>query len=417
MKTRIMSAITALIMLLHIPAVNGGMTIVSADETNETIVGTESGVNPCASGHDWGDWRGGGVPTCENEGSDSRTCRRNCGVAPETRSIAALGHLRNEAACNECTRCSSSALNRSCTESYPCINHIDHDGKGRIVDRNQPPSIFDFIEILNYLLKMNDSIILKDGVGSRAWYAALITPDAVEPTIMDGLEILLFIVGLQSHIGVNPVVQPPPPPITKPDFWYDDSTNGDRVGFWNKSTITVTAGTAGTVSPDFKLGARVGESLNQWSKALNIKFDISSSSSSNISIFGGRLSALQELHGSWPPNAAGLCEWNVARNPDRSLKVVDTFTVKGSKKEVFSYTMANLYIVQKSADDSWSQNQINLTKTVVTHELGHGLGFFGHVPRLSANSNDVMWWQEQPDFTLKANEKKHLRQVYDYYRS
>ena len=368
----------------------------------------------CENGHDWTSWSQKTPATCTSGNKEEMTCRRNCGVVPLTRvTIDALGHSRKTTNCKECSRCNITGLAQNCTKENPCTTHaVVINEKGRILDKNKPPSIFDALEILKYIIKM-PNVISKAGEGSREWNAALIVPNAAKPSIFDVLEIIKYIAYIPSRIDPDPKKVKEPPPPLKPNFWHDD---GHRVGYWNKKTLIVSAGTVGTVSPAFKLGTRVGESLGQWNKVLSTEFNTNSSANANINVYGGRLAALKEAHGSWPPNAAGLCEWNVERTSTGDLKPVGEFTFSGAKKSVYIYTMARIYVVQKSADDSWSNENINLTKTVMTHEFGHALGYFGHVPANSENNKDVMWWQEQTNFTLRDKEKRHLKQIYDYYR-
>lgn len=43
-------------------------------------------------GHDWGDWSESKAATCTDKGEESRSCKRDCGVEPQTRETDALGH-------------------------------------------------------------------------------------------------------------------------------------------------------------------------------------------------------------------------------------------------------------------------------------------------------------------------------------
>lgn len=70
-------------------------------------------------GHDWGEWTESEPATCTEKGEESRSCKRECGVAPQTRDTDPLGHgqwidykVVTEATCGadgvaqgECGRC------------------------------------------------------------------------------------------------------------------------------------------------------------------------------------------------------------------------------------------------------------------------------------------------------------------------
>jgi predicted Zn-dependent protease len=55
---------------------------------------------------------------------------------------------------------------------------------------------------------------------------------------------------------------------------------------------------------------------------------------------------------------------------------------------------------------------VNMLRNVTVHELGHTLGYYGH----SAEQSKTMARTESTIYTLSENERKHLRQVYDYFR-
>gem|GEM_PF-2958469 len=85
--------------------------------------------------------------------------------------------------CADCKLCSAIAEN-----GYSAV-------KGHILGEDEP-EVFDFVEILSFLIKMPDAKIATCG---NAFYAAILSKEgkaAGEPTIFCGIEILLYLVGL-----------------------------------------------------------------------------------------------------------------------------------------------------------------------------------------------------------------------------
>ena len=121
-----------------------------------------------------------------------------------TANPCASGHSRRAANCTQCSRCNVN-LTRNCTSQSPCAFHSPNQPNataGRIIDNSQPPTIFDALEILKFLVNM-DGMIKSGGRDSRAWNAALITAESRAsgaPTIFDVLEVLKYLVGMDSGI-------------------------------------------------------------------------------------------------------------------------------------------------------------------------------------------------------------------------
>ncbi|MCL1904058.1 MAG: hypothetical protein FWF94_06560 [Oscillospiraceae bacterium] len=382
-----------------------------------------SNSSPCSQhrceskGHSWSSWSPNDSGFCTKGGIQTRACFWDwaCGVAPESKWVSALGHNLWLSNCSRCFRCGLTNIKRTCTTEKPCSTHKPtiipvtfH--KGRILDNNAKPTIFDFIEILKYLVNIENEISI-GGVGSRAWNAALITPESTSPTIFDGIEILKYLVGIENYIGENTdvVVNPHPIPGVKPTFWHDDS---NKVGFWNKSSITVHSQTVGTVSSGFNFSSWTSEALGKWTSALGVNISSTSSqASSDIQAYGGRKSVICEISGEsyWPDSRVGMCKW-VYSTPEAG-----TFSANGATRWVYRYNAAKVYVLELYSD--WSQNNVNLTKHTTIHEFGHALGYMSHPFDIEANKSDIMYPYTSPSLTLSANERKHLRQIYDYYRN
>ncbi|MCL2071414.1 MAG: lectin like domain-containing protein [Oscillospiraceae bacterium] len=220
-------------------------------------------------------------------------------------------------------------------------------------------------------------------------------------------------------------------PPSLPNFWHAFDTSSSsttdytetRVGFWNRSAITIHTSTVGTVSSGLDFTSRMNLARNQWSEALGININNSTAKeSADIRAVAGRSAALGEYMGQpWSSGTAGLCVWSF-------MGSVGSFNASGTTRYAHPISSVNgsstaglrgVFVLDRWADSAWTQDSSKYVQGTATHELGHAMGYFGHPRRVSENDRDIMWWQSslERSETLRDNEKRHLRQIYDYYRN
>jgi len=193
-------------------------------------------------------------------------------------------------------------------------------------------------------------------------------------------------------------------------IWHSDA---NTVAFWpGTGAIHARAYELGTVSGGFNFGTRVAEARTAWAGNLGRTINAGgTTATAHILAFGGTRTEIERRHGNFAPLWAGVAVTRV-RNPAER-----TIVINGINRTIHQRSgQAEVYVVQRWTGATWTQDQINRTRQVTVHELGHALGYSGHSPNLTANNQDVMWATNTPHFALRPNEIRHLAQVYARHR-
>lgn len=177
--------------------------------------------------------------------------------------------------------------------------------------------------------------------------------------------------------------------------WNCDS---GHVGFW-PSTINVHTHTLGPVSDTFVYHYRMLQAQREWNNALNVPIvGVTQATNAQIRSFGGTRAHIDAFRNEGPSGWAGLAEFA----PNTPEQVI---TVRGVSRGVHRFfDQSRIFTVERPNADE--------VLMVAIHELGHALGYWGH----SSSSHDVMWQWVSTNTTLQTNERRHMRQIYDFFR-
>lgn len=178
------------------------------------------------------------------------------------------------------------------------------------------------------------------------------------------------------------------------DYWYSNQTNPRIIGFVLSPVIY-----RQNYNAAFDFWGTTWDAILEWHSVEGIHLNSFTGIKSNASteMYAGTRHRLQ-LEG-----------FNVGQNDAGLFIPVDIefhayYSYNGNTVHVFRYIKTKLCIVDRGA--SYAQN-----RTTATHELGHALGWRGHMPW--PYSWHVMYGTVHSSYSLKTREINHIKQIYN----
>lgn len=175
-------------------------------------------------------------------------------------------------------------------------------------------------------------------------------------------------------------------------YWYSDDTRIER---WSSPPTTWSLVSDGFDSSDFL--DYVNHARGEWRDA---GISISSTTDyyeSNFTIRGGSYDIMHNYEPSLTTTNTGTSVLSATEE--------GTWTYSSKNKTGYTFNNVRCYIIHKPGGTSPTVAKYEKT---VTHEMGHGLGWFGH----STSSSDVMYSSSSSVNTLTSRDKNHLTQIY-----
>lgn len=173
------------------------------------------------------------------------------------------------------------------------------------------------------------------------------------------------------------------------------SAERDIIGYW-ESPPTIHKNKIGN-DGSFYFNIGYNNAVAQWSDALEWSFATVAQNDADIVVHGGTRTELEVLMGDsfnyLTASTAGITFYD--------YNVVGYYQYQGNIKLHAKMNSATIYI----PDDGRTADEY---RNILTHELGHALGYIGH----SASASDVMYPYVSTIYDLSTRDINHLHQLY-----
>ena len=177
-------------------------------------------------------------------------------------------------------------------------------------------------------------------------------------------------------------------------YWYDDEQN-EKIGKWDYDPKIYFENLSNNDST-FYFDAATNSAVNQWNNALDISMSsVPDSAAADIIFYGG---TAQDLVNRGLPITDGTLGVTVSSLHDEG----EYYTYGENEVSLVHIRAASVGLVSQGLTNSM------YIKTA-THELGHALGFLGHI----TDSTAIMTQGIIPIDQLTDKDINHLKQIYD----
>lgn len=174
-------------------------------------------------------------------------------------------------------------------------------------------------------------------------------------------------------------------------YWYDDESN--EIGYWETSPKIYREKLNNDAN--FYFNNATTSAVEQWNNALGLSMSFVSKSEANITYYGGTVEEIEE-------NTERILSSTNLGITYMWYNEVGYYNYEGEIKHAVLMTEAQCFLVSRGL----TNNQCIKTGT---HELGHALGFLGHI----TDDTAIMKQGIISIYTLTNKDKLHLQQVYN----
>ncbi len=177
------------------------------------------------------------------------------------------------------------------------------------------------------------------------------------------------------------------------DYWFSDANS---VGAWPGTSISVYVGTNASYSSlsVTNLKSYLSTAMSGWSATGKSLSYVSSQSSAKLVVKGITRAEAKNL---------GIPDEAVGSTTARQLTKTATLYYGTTEMSLYRIGSATVYLVE-----SYPNQTVAGARKVMTHEMGHALGYFGHYDQGAVMTT---YYENMTSLTPNSDEKNHLKQV------